>query len=125
MASLNHAGERADTVFDPGHEQAAGNWSLKLKDGTHVPVLGHEAYGGKINQYGSGEFSTNDRERLLTKVMEADATGDKELLDKAKGAYIAELQRFGYGKEGFLRVDRTDPDGLAGFIQTRPSEIPG
>jgi hypothetical protein len=125
MASLNHAGERADTVFDPGHEKAAGNWSLKLKDGTHVPVLGHEAYGGKINQYGSGEFSTNDRERLLTKVMEADAAGDKELLDKAKGAYISELQRFGYGKEGFLRVDRTDPDGLAGFIQTRPSEIPG
>ena len=44
---------RAGTVFDPGAGQAAENYIMRMPDGTEVPVLGHNAYGGKVNRYGT------------------------------------------------------------------------
>lgn len=120
---LSNLEDRAGTVFDPSHQAASNNWSLKLSDGSHVPVLGHDAYGGKINRYGASQISTNDRERLLSRIMAADFDGDAVALDKAKADYIQELRQFGFGKEGFLRARRVDPHGLTGFIQTAPSSL--
>jgi hypothetical protein len=125
FVGLSEAGVRAGSVFDPAHELAAGNWSLRLDDGSHVPVLGHDAYGGKINQYGAGEFSTNSREKALARIVEANASGDKNAMAAAKASYVDELRQFGYGKEGFMRARRTYPMGVAGRIQTRPSSVPG
>lgn len=122
---LSEAEVRAGSVFDPAHGVAAGNWSLRLNDGSHVPVLGHEAYGGKINQYGAGEFSTNSREAALAKIVEANAAGNASALAEARTAYLEDLKRFGYGKESFLRARRTFPAGIAGRIQTRPASTPG
>lgn len=35
-----------------------------MPDGSFVPVLGHEAFGGKVNRFGMGEFSANDTRRF-------------------------------------------------------------
>lgn len=116
---LSNPQVRAGTVLDPGHEIAAGNWSLQLSDDSYVPVLGHDAYGGKVNRYAGG-FSTNDREKSLLNIVAADKRGDMEARAGAIEAYNAELKQFGLGKEGYLRARRTDPFGLSGFVQTRP-----
>jgi hypothetical protein len=51
-------------VFDPTHPLAAKNFSIAMPDGSFVPVLGHEAFGGKVNRFGMGEFSANDTRRF-------------------------------------------------------------
>ena len=54
---------RAGSVFDPAHPIAAKNFSIGMPDGSFVPVLGREAFGGKVNRFGMGEFSANQSRR--------------------------------------------------------------
>jgi hypothetical protein len=121
----NMADVRAGTMLDPANELAKKNWSLRLSDGRHLPILGHEAYGGKVNQYEAGKFSSNAREKLLHGIAEAELNGLSSQRDLLVEDYMKELSRFGHGKESLLRADRIDPLGISGFIQTRPSSMGG
>jgi hypothetical protein len=116
--SLSDPAFRAGSVLDPKHDLAGKNWGLKLGEGEILPVLGHEAYGGKINMYGEGEFSTSAREAALVAAMRAHGTGGYA---DAKEAYLNELRRFGWGKDNYMRARRVDPLGIAGEIQNSPS----
>jgi hypothetical protein len=55
---------RAGSVFDPANPIAAKNFSIGMPDGSYVPMLGHEAFGGKVNRFGMGEFSANTAGRF-------------------------------------------------------------
>lgn len=69
VVNMSEAAGREGTVFDPGAENAAENYVMRLPDGTEVPVLGHNAYGGKVNRYGAGQFSASEHENALFDLM--------------------------------------------------------
>jgi hypothetical protein len=115
---LSSAEFRAGSVFDPKSEFAAKNWAVQLGEGESLPVLGHEAYGGKINMYGEGLFSVNKRETALVDAIQAYGTPKYE---EAKEAYLNSVRYFGYGKENWMRAPRVDPMGISGRLQNAPS----
>jgi hypothetical protein len=117
---------RAGTVFDPGSAKAAENYVLKLPDGTEVPVLGHNAYGGKVNRYGAAQFSPSEHEQALIDLMRLHQEGSPNArrAEAARDAYLGSLKKFVYGKKSYLRADATD-NGMAigAFVQTRASTL--
>src|SRR5271163_2674809 len=50
-ARLSTAEQRVGTAFDPGDASFANNYRMQFPDGSEVPVLGHDAYGGKTNRF--------------------------------------------------------------------------
>jgi hypothetical protein len=112
---------RSGTMFDPGSELASDNFLLKLSGGQTVPVLGHDAFGGKTNRFAGGEFSTSDIENHLMNLIRHQNDPD---VDTYIDAYYDSLKQHIYGKKGFLRMDRIDREaGIVGFIQTRASTL--
>jgi len=90
LRNMGTAKGRAGSFFDPGFSQADQNYLMRFGDGSTVPVLGHEAYGGKVNRYGTGEFSSSDHEKALMSLMEiynTDTPNGKEV-ELAKTAYL-------------------------------------
>lgn len=117
---------RAGTVFDPGSAEAAENYVLKLPGGMEVPVLGHNAYGGKVNRYGAGQFSPSEHEQALIDLMRLyeERTPDARRAEAARDAYLGSLKKFVYGKKSYLRADAVDNSmGLGAFVQTRASTL--
>ena len=122
---MNTAEGRAGTFFDPGAAEAAGNYMMTLPDGTQVPVLGHEAYGGKVNRYGTGEFSPSAHEKALLNLMsEYEGEVKPGRAASAREAYISSLKPFVYGKEGYLRADALDKGmSASGWLTHRASTL--
>ena len=94
-ARLSTAEQRIGTAFDDGDPTFANNYRMQFPDGSEVPVLGHDAYGGKVNRFGRGEFTGNELEKRLAVLAEAHSTnGDTEL---ARKAYLDESTKTVYG----------------------------
>src|SRR5271155_2291252 len=94
-AKLSTAQQRIGTAFDPGNSAFDSNYRMQFPDGSEVPVLGHDAYGGKVNRFGRGEFTGNELEKRLAVLAEAHSTnGDTEL---ARKAYLDESTKTVYG----------------------------
>lgn len=111
---------RAGTIFDPGHAGAQDNFLLDLGNGETLPVPGHEAYGAKVNRFGTGEFSANPVEKRLFDALRS--FGTDEFAD-AKSAYLAQLKQLNYGKEGYMRATAVDPLGTGKFITHHSSSL--
>ena len=45
---------RPGSIFDPATAVASKNFSVAMPDGSFVPMLGHDAFGGKVNRFGMG-----------------------------------------------------------------------
>jgi len=106
-ARLSTAEQRVGTAFDPGDASFANNYRMQFPDGSEVPVLGHDAYGGKTNRFGSGEFSGSELEKKLAALADSHSIGgDTEL---ARKTYLNELTKVVYGKKGFYRASGVDP----------------
>ncbi|MGI4814092.1 MAG: hypothetical protein ACRYGG_12280, partial [Janthinobacterium lividum] len=50
---LHTAEGRIGSIFDMDHPQAKSNFIVDLPDGSSLPVLGHDAYGGRSNRFGA------------------------------------------------------------------------
>jgi hypothetical protein len=119
-ARLGTAGGREGTIFDPGHAGAKDNFLLDLGNGKTVPVLGHDAFGAKVNRYGTGEFSANEVESGL---MDLIKTNGKEGFADAESGYMARLNQLNYGKEGYRRAEAVDQLGTGKFITHHSSSL--
>ena len=124
------AGERERSIFDVDHPLAKNNFIVDLPDGSSLPVLGHDAYGGGTNRYGIGQASATDREKSLRDVFKAYESGaDTKAIEAAKKLYIegdktrAGLHEVLAGKKSYLRADNVDPLGQGGFMQPRNSSL--
>jgi hypothetical protein len=121
---INTAQDRMDTLFDNGFAAAEDNFILSLDNGMELPVLGHAAYGGKVNSYGAGQYSKSDIESLLHQVMMSERKGMSEAaLEAKRQSYINATKKYLFGKKSFLRGDATDPWGESPRIVTRPSSL--
>ena len=109
---------REGSVLSPADPRAFKNYSVALPDGSFVPVLGHEAYGGKVNRFGAGQYSANERERAFMDIARAQSP---EELHAAKAAYVEEIKKVTLGKEGILRQFGTDPFAISGTLTERAS----
>jgi hypothetical protein len=120
-AKLSTAEQRVGTAFDPGNSAFDQNYRMQFPDGSEVPVLGHDAYGGTVNRFGEGEFSGSELEKRLAALADAHNTnGDTEL---ARKMYLDELTKTVYGKNSFYRASGVDPMGAGQFVQTRASTL--
>ncbi|MGD0905147.1 MAG: hypothetical protein ABR924_19820, partial [Terracidiphilus sp.] len=124
LKNLSTAEERAGTIFDPGFAQADKNILMQMPDGSTVPVLGHEAYGGKVNRFGSGEFSASEHEQelfRLVKMHEKDEPASAIAAQQAE--YLNSLKQFLHGKDSFYRSGPVDPLAQTFRFGTRPSNL--
>jgi hypothetical protein len=121
---INTSEERANTLFDPGFTKADRNFNLVMPDGSSVPVLGHEAYGGKVNRFGTGEFSASEHESELYRLIQMHQTGaEKSAIEAQRIAYEDSLKQFLHGKESFYRSGPVDPLAQTLRFGTRPSSL--
>jgi hypothetical protein len=122
--SITTASNRAGSIFDPGNVAAENNFMLKMPDGSAVPVLGHSAYGGKVNRYGAGQFSTNEHESALFQLMKMHEEGaDEGTIARQTEAYKDTLKKFVHGKDSFYRSGPVDPLSQTLASHTRPSSM--
>ena len=120
--SLGSAGARAGSIFDPSVDAFKQNYSLDLGEGAnrrYIPVLGHDAFKGRVNQYEFDKYSQTELESGLRMIHET--SGDAR--DSAVDNYFLKMKQAMYGKDGLLRADAVDPLAQAGFIQTRASSL--
>jgi hypothetical protein len=120
--SLGSAGARAGSIFDPSVAAFNQNYSLDLGEGAkrrYIPVLGHDAFKGRVNQYEFDKYSQTELEKSIRKIH--GATGDEQ--ESAVDDYFFKMKQAMYGKDGLLRADAVDPLAQAGFIQTRASSL--
>lgn len=124
LKKLSSAEERSNTIFDPGFAAADENMLLKMPDGTTVPVLGHNAYGGKVNRYGTGQFSASDHENELFKLinMHHEGVGERSIARQTE-EYENSLKKFLHGKESLYRSGPVDPQAQTLRFGTRPSSL--
>ena len=116
-------GGQAMTTFDPGHAMAADNFGMKMPNGDILPILGHDAYGGKVNRHDLGEFSANSWEGPLRDVVDS-ARGLNELpYEEAKSKYLGSLRQLGEGKNSFLNVPREVSNAFGGRLTGAPSAL--
>lgn len=120
-AKLSTAEQRIGTAFDDGAATFDQNYRMQFPDGSEVPVLGHQAYGGKVNRYGGGQFSGSELEKRVAGLASAHQThGDTK---QARKMYMDELSKTFYGKSSFYRAAGVDPNGAGQFVQTRASSL--
>jgi hypothetical protein len=124
LKNLGSAEERANTIFDPGFGAADENLLLKMPNGSTVPVLGHEAYGGKVNRYGTGQFSASDHEKELFNLinMHKEGATDQAILRQTE-EYEGSLKKFLHGKDSLYRSGPVDPLAHTFRFGTRPSGL--
>ena len=136
LRAVNTPEGRAGTFFEEGFGRVVEgdkvtpgpydtNYLMELPDGTKVPVLGHQAIGGKTNKY-AASFSSSEHERALMRLMRAykEGTPDASEVEKLKADYLSQIKTHIIGKESYLRADAVDETaGLGQFIQTRPSTL--
>ena len=124
-------GKLFGTVFDPDHLHARQNYSIQLADDSYLPVLGHEAYGGKTNLYGAGEFSPNVWENELKDVLWASERYESkrgndtlQALNAARESYLLKVRSsLGVGKDSYLRGERIDALAGEGRVTARRSTL--
>jgi hypothetical protein len=116
---------RAGTFFDPGYAAASENSLWQMPDGSMVPVLGHDAYGGNINRFGTGEFSASEHEKELFKLtqMHEKGTHTPAALAAQQAEYEKSLKQYLHGKSSLYRADAVDPLAQEFRPMTRPSSL--
>ena len=121
--TMSTSSSRVGTILEPESAIAQNNFSLDLGAGApqrYVPVLGHEAFGGKANRFGDeGKFSQTELEKGIRKIH--NTTGADQ--EAAVKQYMNTLRGTMYGKHGYLRADAIHDTAASGFIQTAPSSL--
>jgi hypothetical protein len=122
---LSSLEERAGTIFSEGKENVyKDNFLLKMPDGSAVPVLGHDAYGGQINVFGAGRRASSDMEKTLNALIRGHRRGDNaSKLAMLRTDYENTLKMLVHGKANYLRAENSDPLGFSRFLQSRSSSL--
>lgn len=124
LTYINTAEQRANTIFDPGLDKAKDNFMMNMPDGSSVPVLGHEAYGGKVNRFGTGEFSASEHERALQNLIRLHQEGaEAPRIATQQAEYEQSLKKFLHGKDSLYRSGPVDPLAQTFRFGTRPSDL--
>lgn len=114
--SLNTAGNRAGSIFDPSIDKYKKNFRLDLGNGEYLPVPGTEAYGAEGSQFGPGEYQPRAWQSAIQDL--AYETSPEEIA-RLKGTISEEYQKqFAFGKGSALRPYQYDPNGVPGFLST-------
>jgi hypothetical protein len=120
------------TIFDPAHELAQKNYSIKTTVGGKdyfIPVLGREAYGGKANAHDLMGYSANKWENELRNVLQTandvnEGFGTKVPFEDVLASYVQKVREsYGVGKEGVWRAPTIDPLGFEGRATARASTL--
>ena len=122
--NLKSAAGRAGTIFDPGHPMADDNFGIKTPQGDIIPVPGHNAFGGKVNRHGFGEYSANSFENQLNDLLQIAGGHQEGNYEEARAAYVNKVRALGTGKGGALNVERKVEDSLGGRLTGAPGQDP-
>jgi hypothetical protein len=118
----SHEG-RAGSVFAADSPLAKDNYIMEFPDGSSVPVIGQEGYGGRTNRF-ENALSATDRERHLLNLAKAHESGaDAEKIAELQAKYTRSLEEVTYGKKSFLRTPAYDGMAQGGSYQGRESTL--